>query len=59
MAAYEKPKPCPFNEGVGCLKLSECFRCGWNPAVASERLHRIMEQRRKGGKTNEQKENQI
>ena len=45
-----RPNPCPFNEGVGCTR-QERHRCGWNPEVAAERLRRITEGEKDGGKT--------
>jgi len=39
--AYFK-NSCKFNEGVDCSPLGrKCERCGWNPAVAKERLLQI------------------
>ena len=33
---------CKYNEGVGCSPVGrKCGSCGWNPAVAKERLLRI------------------
>jgi aryl-alcohol dehydrogenase-like predicted oxidoreductase len=34
---------CPYNAGVDCLDTAQCYRCGWNPVVAAERLRKWME----------------
>lgn len=39
---YQKEIPCRFNEGVWCADKA-CEKCGWNPAVAKERLEKIRE----------------
>lgn len=40
-ATYYK-NSCKFNEGVDCSPIGRhCERCGWNPAVAQERLIKI------------------
>lgn len=32
---------CLYTEGVTCDKPAHCYKCGWNPKVAAERLKRI------------------
>lgn len=34
---------CRYNSGVDCLHEDECDRCGWNPAVAADRLRKWTE----------------
>lgn len=46
---------CPGNGAVVCMNQTKCDRCGWNPDVAAERLRRIEQQRRNGGRSGEQK----
>ena len=48
----KNPHPCPYNGGVVCVDQIGCIRCGWNPKVAEERLHRIMEEQKKRGNKN-------
>ena len=35
---------CKWNEGVECVDLSQCDRCGWNPVVAQRRLCAFLHQ---------------
>lgn len=37
---------CRFNVGIDCDKLKTCLYCGWNPAVAKQRVIRIREELR-------------
>jgi len=43
--------PCPFNGAVVCVDQKSCARCGWNPKVAEERLHRIVQEMKERRKT--------
>ncbi len=38
---YSEPDICKMNKGVQCDKKDHCESCGWNPAVAEERLDKI------------------
>ena len=44
MDIKNNPHPCPFNGAVVCADQTGCARCGWNPKVAEERLHRIKQE---------------
>lgn len=37
-----KTTMCPHNASVDCLNATECHDCGWNPAIAAERLRKWM-----------------
>lgn len=41
--------PCPYNIGVECNTPLECrcSQCGWNPAVAAQRIAEIRKARQK------------
>ena len=44
MDIKNNPHPCPFNGAVVCADQTGCTRCGWDPKVAEERLHRIKQE---------------
>lgn len=38
---------CQFNKCVDCMEQDKCWKCGWNPEVARERIKEWERQRRK------------